>query len=105
VNTGEQITRAFVGVAENSADWQGAMGRILAEWGRLDISVNCARIAFARPVTDTSLADWRRAHHQHRFGGGHQTPFRQGGMRQQHSRRPVLHAHHLWRMAVPSQTP
>jgi len=44
----------------SEADWQAAMARILVEWGRLDISVNCAGMAFARPITDTSLADWRR---------------------------------------------
>ena len=44
----------------SETDWQAAMARILAEWGRLDIAVNCAGIAFARPITDTSLADWRR---------------------------------------------
>jgi NAD(P)-dependent dehydrogenase (short-subunit alcohol dehydrogenase family) len=41
-------------------DWQAAMNRILAEWGRLDICVNYAGIAFARPIMDMSLADWRR---------------------------------------------
>ena len=44
----------------SETDWQAAMARMLAEWGRLDISVNCAGIAFARPIPDTSFADWRR---------------------------------------------
>ena len=44
----------------SEADWEAAAGRILAEWGRLDICVNCAGIASARPITDTSLADWRQ---------------------------------------------
>jgi 3(or 17)beta-hydroxysteroid dehydrogenase len=44
----------------SEADWEAAAGRILADWGRLDICVNCAGIASARPITDTSLADWRQ---------------------------------------------
>jgi 3(or 17)beta-hydroxysteroid dehydrogenase len=44
----------------SESDWQAAMARILAECGRLDISVNCAGIAFARPITETNLSDWRR---------------------------------------------
>src|SRR5690242_9030533 len=41
-------------------DWQIAIDRILAEWSRLDICVNCAGIAFAQPITGTALVDWRR---------------------------------------------
>jgi NAD(P)-dependent dehydrogenase (short-subunit alcohol dehydrogenase family) len=44
----------------SEADWQAAMTRVLAEWGRLDILVNCAGIAFAKPITDLDLMDWRR---------------------------------------------
>jgi NAD(P)-dependent dehydrogenase (short-subunit alcohol dehydrogenase family) len=44
----------------SETDWQTAVVRILADWGRLDICVNCAGITFAKPITDTSLADWRR---------------------------------------------
>jgi 3(or 17)beta-hydroxysteroid dehydrogenase len=44
----------------SEADWQTAMTRVLSEWGRLDICVNCAGIAFARPINDLDLADWRR---------------------------------------------
>jgi NAD(P)-dependent dehydrogenase (short-subunit alcohol dehydrogenase family) len=36
------------------------MARILSQWGRLDISVNCAGISFAKAITDLDLADWRR---------------------------------------------
>jgi 3(or 17)beta-hydroxysteroid dehydrogenase len=32
----------------SETDWQAAMTRNLAEWGRLDISVNCAGISFAK---------------------------------------------------------
>jgi 3(or 17)beta-hydroxysteroid dehydrogenase len=44
----------------SEADWQTAMTLILAEWSRLDICVNCAGIAFAQPINDLDLADWRR---------------------------------------------
>src|SRR6476620_359459 len=40
--------------------WQSAMTRILTQWSRLDILINCAGIALARPITETTLADWRR---------------------------------------------
>jgi 3(or 17)beta-hydroxysteroid dehydrogenase len=42
------------------ADWQAALARILSQWGRLDISVNCAGISLAKPIHELSLADWRR---------------------------------------------
>lgn len=44
----------------SEADWRAAMARILAEWGRLDISVNCAGVSFAKPIAELNLADWRR---------------------------------------------
>jgi len=42
------------------ADWEKAMARILKEWGRLDICVNCAGIAFAKPIVELALPDWHR---------------------------------------------
>lgn len=44
----------------SETDWQAAMGGILAEWGRLDICVNCAGISFAKPIAELNLADWQR---------------------------------------------
>jgi NAD(P)-dependent dehydrogenase (short-subunit alcohol dehydrogenase family) len=44
----------------SEADWQAAMARILSQWGRLDICVNCAGISFAKPIAELNLADWRR---------------------------------------------
>ena len=44
----------------SEADWKAGMERLLRQWGRLDISVNSAGIAFASPIPDTRLADWRR---------------------------------------------
>jgi NAD(P)-dependent dehydrogenase (short-subunit alcohol dehydrogenase family) len=44
----------------SEADWQAAMTRILSDWGRLDICVNCAGITFAKPISELNLADWRR---------------------------------------------
>ncbi len=44
----------------SEADWTAGMDRLFREWGRLDISVNSAGIAFASPIPDTRLADWKR---------------------------------------------
>jgi NAD(P)-dependent dehydrogenase (short-subunit alcohol dehydrogenase family) len=41
-------------------DWETTMTRTVAVFGTLDILVNSAGIAFAAPVPETSLADWRR---------------------------------------------
>jgi NAD(P)-dependent dehydrogenase (short-subunit alcohol dehydrogenase family) len=40
--------------------WIGVIGEIKSRFGKLDILVNNAGIAVAGPVTDMSLADWRR---------------------------------------------
>ncbi len=40
-------------------DWQGAIDRILAHFGRLDVCVNCAGISFSKPISEISLAEWR----------------------------------------------
>ncbi len=44
----------------SEVDWKAGMERVLREWGRLDICVNSAGIAFASPIPDTRLADWQR---------------------------------------------
>ncbi|KAB8123254.1 glucose 1-dehydrogenase [Komagataeibacter medellinensis] len=41
-------------------DWSKAMTAIKARFGRLDIAVNNAGIAYTGTVESTSLADWRR---------------------------------------------
>jgi NAD(P)-dependent dehydrogenase (short-subunit alcohol dehydrogenase family) len=46
-------------VADETA-WRQATDGIRASRGRLDIIVNNAGVAFARPVADTSLDEWRR---------------------------------------------
>ena len=40
--------------------WIAAIGRIRNEFGRLDILVNNAGIGVGTPITEMSLADWRR---------------------------------------------
>jgi len=40
--------------------WDAAIELVERTWGRLNILVNCAGIALVSPVTETTLADWRR---------------------------------------------
>jgi len=40
--------------------WQNVSDRILQDFARLDIAVNNAGVAVSRPVTEMTLADWRR---------------------------------------------
>lgn len=44
----------------SEADWKAGMDRLLREWGRWDISVHSAGIAFASPIPETHLTDWKR---------------------------------------------
>lgn len=44
----------------SEADWQVAVARVLAKWGRLDLLLNCAGISFAKPIAELDLVDWRR---------------------------------------------
>jgi NAD(P)-dependent dehydrogenase (short-subunit alcohol dehydrogenase family) len=44
----------------SETDWRTAMSRIVAEWSRLDILINCAGIAFAQPIPAITFSDWRR---------------------------------------------
>jgi NAD(P)-dependent dehydrogenase (short-subunit alcohol dehydrogenase family) len=44
----------------SEADWRAAMERIFTQWRQLDICVNCAGVAFAQPIANMNLADWRR---------------------------------------------
>lgn len=44
----------------DEANWISVIAEIRSRFGRLDILVNNAGIAIAGPITDLSLADWRR---------------------------------------------
>jgi len=41
------------------ADWNSAIATIFSRWDRLEVCVNCAGIAFARPISELDLQDWR----------------------------------------------
>jgi 3(or 17)beta-hydroxysteroid dehydrogenase len=43
--------------SENS--WSELIKKTLAEFGKLDVLVNCAGALFAKPIEETSLEDWR----------------------------------------------
>jgi NAD(P)-dependent dehydrogenase (short-subunit alcohol dehydrogenase family) len=44
----------------DEAAWEGTTDRILHDFARLDITVNNAGVAVTRPVTEMTLAEWRR---------------------------------------------
>lgn len=44
----------------SEAAWEKAIARVLSDRARLDVVVNCAGIAFVRPVADMTLDEWRR---------------------------------------------
>ena len=44
----------------SEADWEDALAEIVKGFGRLDIRVHSAGISGASPVTQTSMAEWRR---------------------------------------------
>jgi NAD(P)-dependent dehydrogenase (short-subunit alcohol dehydrogenase family) len=64
--TVETITKASGTVVGHTldvtseSDWDRVVELIERSWGRLHILVNCAGIALVRPITETTLADWRR---------------------------------------------
>jgi len=44
----------------DEAAWENTIGQVLQTFGKLDIAVNNAGIASARPVAEMTLAEWRR---------------------------------------------
>jgi len=44
----------------DEAALEGCIGQVMSAFGKLDIAVNNAGIASARPVADMTLAEWRR---------------------------------------------
>jgi 3(or 17)beta-hydroxysteroid dehydrogenase len=63
--TGRQVVAAIAGAVfvehdiTDESSWERAIQTVLDTHGRLDVLVNNAGISYVRPVTDTSLADWR----------------------------------------------
>ncbi len=53
-------TLAFTLDVTSETAWENAVAAILDQWGRLDILVNNAGISFGKPLTDTTLDEWRR---------------------------------------------
>jgi NAD(P)-dependent dehydrogenase (short-subunit alcohol dehydrogenase family) len=47
----------------DEAAWEGLADRTLHDYAKLDIAVNNAGIAASRPVTEMTLAEWRRVMH------------------------------------------
>lgn len=41
-------------------DWQRLLDDVLARWKRLDVLVNNAGISFAKPLSEMTLAEWRK---------------------------------------------
>jgi NAD(P)-dependent dehydrogenase (short-subunit alcohol dehydrogenase family) len=58
-NAGGQALAAALDVCSES-NWEAVVAKVLAEWGKLDVCVNCAGISFSKPLTETSLKDWRK---------------------------------------------
>ena len=44
------------------ADWERAMAEVRDRWGGPDVLVANAGVSFARPVTETTLEEWRAVH-------------------------------------------
>jgi NAD(P)-dependent dehydrogenase (short-subunit alcohol dehydrogenase family) len=44
----------------SEADWREAMTEVERRFGRLDVLVNNAGVVLARPLTETTLVEWRR---------------------------------------------
>lgn len=59
VSAGGSAAGLGLDVASEAA-WEAASELLRARFGRLDVLVNCAGIAAASPVADTSLDAWRR---------------------------------------------
>jgi NAD(P)-dependent dehydrogenase (short-subunit alcohol dehydrogenase family) len=57
-NGGKAVFQAL-DVTDETA-WEDLTDRILHEFAKLDIAVNNAGVAVSRPVTEMSLAEWRR---------------------------------------------
>src|ERR1051325_5889517 len=57
--TGGKASYIRLDVSDEAA-WEACIGQVLQTFGKLDIAVNNAGIASARPVAEMTLAEWRR---------------------------------------------
>src|SRR5690606_4258179 len=57
---GEAFARSLD--VRSEADWEAAIEDVIGHWGALDAVVLNAGISFAKPITDTTLDEWRRVH-------------------------------------------
>src|SRR5262245_60898714 len=66
IATADAITEAAGTAVAHTLDvtsepaWDAAIELVERTWGRLHVLVNCAGIALVSPMTETTLADWRR---------------------------------------------
>ena len=51
--------RGYAFDVTSEPEWTTTINRIHSEWGYLNILVNCAGIAFSKPITEMTLAEWR----------------------------------------------
>jgi 3(or 17)beta-hydroxysteroid dehydrogenase len=59
VAAGGEAAYRVLDVVDEGA-WRKAMDDAVSRWGRLDCVVNNAGIALARPISETTLEEWRR---------------------------------------------
>jgi len=54
-----QTASAYALDVASEQNWDAVISEVMEKWERLDILINNAGIAFAKPATETTLAEWR----------------------------------------------